>query len=90
MSELFLEKTYGRKLVHAYIALTWAQKVAKRYEAEQSGDVALHPLVTILDSTAKLLEEILQDASPSEGPSEGPSETMMIRSQLSPCSEMIM
>ena len=89
MSELFLEKTYGRKLVHAYIALTWAQKVAKRYEAEQSGDVALHPLVTILDSTAKLLEEIL-DAPPSEGPSEAPSETMMIRSHLSPCSEMIM
>lgn len=81
MSELFLEKVYGRKLAHAYVALALAQDVAKRYVNEQPAHTVLGPLLTILDVTAELLEEILEDALPEEFPT---------RSLPMPCSDMLM
>jgi len=53
----------GRRLARAYIALAFAQDIAKGYASEDS---SLHPLVTALDMSAKLLEEILEDVLPEE------------------------
>ena len=56
----------NRRLAKAYIALVFAQDVAKGYvEANASA----HPLLTALDMSAKLLEEILEDVLPEEEPS---------------------
>ncbi len=81
MNELLPEKLYSRKLAHAYIALALAQDVAKCYVCEEPAHTALRPLLTILDATAELLEEILQDALPEESP---------ICSLPTPCSEVLM
>ncbi|MBA2525727.1 MAG: hypothetical protein H0V18_08095 [Pyrinomonadaceae bacterium] len=64
MPELFVEKVDVRKLAHAYVALALAQDEAKRYVSEHSAHAALLPLLTSLDITAELLEEILQNALP--------------------------
>lgn len=53
----------GRRLAKAYIALAFAQDIAKGC-ANENG--SLHPLVTALDMSAKLLEEILEDVLPEE------------------------
>lgn len=53
----------GRRLARAYIALAFAQDIAKGYASENN---SLHPLVTALDMSAKLLEEILEDVLPEE------------------------
>ena len=45
------------------IALAFAQDVAKGYVNK---DKSLHPLLTALDMSAKLLEEILEDVLPEE------------------------
>lgn len=66
MTERILEKVTIRKLSHAYIALALAQDVAKRSVTEHSAHAALRPLLTILNVTAELLEEVLQDALPEE------------------------
>jgi hypothetical protein len=76
MSGLFLENIDGRKLAHAYVALALAQDVAKRDVNEAS-----RLLLFILEITAELLEEILQNALPEESPTD--SLTM-------PCSDMLM
>lgn len=81
MSEPILEKVYVRKLAHAYVALALAQNVAKEYVNEQPTHATLRPLITILESTAELLEEILQNVLPEECPT--PSSPM-------PCSDMLM
>lgn len=81
MSEPILEKVYIRKLAHAYVALALAQKVAEEYVNEEPAHETLRPLVTILEGTARLLEEILQNALPEECPT---------RSLPMPCSDMLM
>ena len=81
MSALLPENPCCRKLAHAYVALALAQDVAKCFVTEQPAHTALHPLLTILDVTAELLEEILQDALPEESP---------LCSLPLPCSEVLM
>jgi hypothetical protein len=53
----------SRRLAKAYIALAFAQDVAKGYVEENT---PAHPLLTALDMSAKLLEEILEDVLPEE------------------------
>jgi hypothetical protein len=63
MSTPFYGNIDSRRLARAYIALAFAQDVAKGYVNENS---SLHPLLTALDMSAKLLEEILEDVLPEE------------------------
>jgi len=51
----------SRRLARAYVALAFAQDVAKGYVGEHT---SLHPIITALDMSAKLLEEILEDVLP--------------------------
>ena len=81
MSEPILEKVHVRKLARAYVALALAQSVAKEYVNEQPTNATLRPLVNILEVTARLLEEILENALPEECPT---------RSLPMPCSDMLM
>jgi len=53
----------SRRLTRAYVALAFAQDVAKGYVNEHE---SLHPILTALDMSAKLLEEILEDVLPEE------------------------
>jgi len=53
----------SRRLARAYVALAFAQDVAKRYANE---DRSLRPLLTALDMSAKLMEEILEEILPEE------------------------
>jgi hypothetical protein len=56
----------SRRLARAYVALAFAQDVAKGYINERSEHASLHPLLSALDMSAKLLEEILEDVLPEE------------------------
>ena len=56
----------SRRLARAYVALAFAQDVAKGYISERSDHASLHPLLSALDMSAKLLEEILEDVLPEE------------------------
>ena len=56
----------SRRIARAYIALAFAQDVAKGYVKERREEATLHPLLTALDMSAKLLEEILEDVLPEE------------------------
>jgi hypothetical protein len=51
----------SRRLARAYIALAYAQDVAKGYVKENA---SAHPILSALDISAKLLEEILEDVLP--------------------------
>jgi hypothetical protein len=73
MPELSNEKVDVRKLARAYIALALAQDEAKRYVSKHSGRSGFPPLLTSLDITAGLLEEILENAMPEIDPSPSPS-----------------
>ena len=53
----------SRRLARAYIALAFAQDVAKGYV---NTNTSMHPLLTALDMSAKLLEEILEDVLPED------------------------
>ena len=53
----------SRRLARAYVALAFAQDVAKGYLKEHG---SLHPLLSALDMSAKLIEEILEDVLPEE------------------------
>jgi len=53
----------SRRLARAYVALAFAQDVAKGYVSEHT---SLHPLITALDMSARLLEEILEEVLPEE------------------------
>jgi hypothetical protein len=81
MTELSVEKVDVRKLARAYVALALAQDEAKRYVRKYSAQAALLPLLSSLDITAELLEEILQNALPEKDPT--PSPAIM-------CSNMLM
>ena len=63
MSTPYFGNIDSRRLARAYIALAFAQDVAKGYVNENA---SLHPLLTALDMSAKLLEEILEDVLPEE------------------------
>lgn len=54
----------SRRLARAYVALAFAQDVAKGYIKERSEQATLQPLLSALDMSAKLLEEILEDVLP--------------------------
>jgi hypothetical protein len=63
MSTPFWGNIDSRRLARAYIALAFAQDVAKGYVDEHT---SLHPVLTALDVSAKLLEEILEDVLPKD------------------------
>jgi len=51
----------SRRLARAYVALAFAQDVARGYVNEHT---SLHPVLSALDMSAKLIEEILEDVLP--------------------------
>ncbi|HEV8204976.1 MAG TPA: hypothetical protein VGP98_12100 [Pyrinomonadaceae bacterium] len=51
----------SKRLARAYVALAFAQDVAKGSVSEHT---SLHPVLTALDMSAKLIEEILEDVLP--------------------------
>ena len=61
MNVFFPGNVDSRRLAKAYIALVFAQDVAKGYAKE---DASLHPVLAALDMSAKLLEEVLEDVLP--------------------------
>ena len=63
---IFPSNIDSRRLARAYIALAFAQDVEKGYVNERRDGATLHPLLTALDMSAKLLEEILEDVLPEE------------------------
>ena len=56
----------SRRLARAYVALAFAQDVAKGCINERSEHASLHPLLSALDMSAKLLEELLEDVLPED------------------------
>ena len=81
MSELFTQKVDVRTLARAYVALALAQDEAKRYISKNGVQASLLHLITSLDITAELLEEVLENALPEKNPPLSPS---------LPCSGMLM
>ena len=65
----------NRKLARAYVALAYARDVASSYIAETPAHAQLHPLLTVLDMTNGLLEELLEHSMPQDLPAESESET---------------
>jgi hypothetical protein len=53
-----------RKLARAYVALALARDEAKRYVWKHSAEAGLLPLLTSLDITSDLLEDVLEKALP--------------------------
>jgi len=51
----------SRRLARAYVALAFAQDMAKGYVSEHA---SAHPILSALEVSAKLLEEILEDVLP--------------------------
>ena len=75
MSTLFLGNIDSRRLARAYVALAFAQDVAKGYAKEHG---SLHPLLSALDMSAKLIEEILEDVLPEHQEIEEPQITQIM------------
>jgi len=65
----------NRKLARAYVALAYARDVASSYIAEMPVHAQLHPLLTVLDMTNGLLEELLEHSMPQDLPPESESDT---------------
>lgn len=78
MNETFLGNIDSRRLARAYVALAFAQDVAKKYVNERADFATLHPLLTALDMTARLLEEILEDVLPEESSSSDSSSDFLM------------
>ena len=89
MSETFSENNDSRKLAHAYVALALAKDVANGYVREQPAHAVLHPLVSMLEITSRLLEEVLEHALPEEAPAEALLRDLIMEDPPS-CSEMLM
>ena len=53
----------SRRLARAYVALAFAQDAAKGYVKENP---AAHPILSALEMSVKLIEEILEDVLPEE------------------------
>jgi hypothetical protein len=77
MKMFFPTNIDSRRLAKAYIALAFAQDVAKGYVNERSEGATLHPLLTALDMSAKLLEEILEDVLPEDEETPATVEVLM-------------
>ena len=75
MSTPFWGNIDSRRLARAYVALAFAQDVAKGYARDHT---SLHPLLSALDMSAKLIEEILEDVLPDEEEKEGPQITQIM------------
>lgn len=75
MSTPFWGNIDSRRLARAYVALAFAQDVAKGYARE---DVSLHPLLSALDMSAKLIEQILEDVLPEDQEKEEPQITQIM------------
>ena len=71
----------NRKLARAYVALAYARDVASSYIAQTSTHARLHPLLTMLDMTNGLLEEVLEHSMPEDLPASMESEA---------CSDLVM
>ena len=67
MNTVYWGNIDSRRLARAYVALAFAQDVAKGYVNEHA---SLHPVLAAIDMSAKLLEEILEDVLPEEDPVE--------------------
>ncbi|HYK21431.1 MAG TPA: hypothetical protein VEV42_11900 [Pyrinomonadaceae bacterium] len=63
MSAPFWGNIDSRRLAKAYVALAFAQDVAKGYVNEVP---SAHPVLSALNMSAKLIEEILEDVLPEE------------------------
>ena len=63
MNTPFFGNIDSRRLARAYVALAFAQDVAKGYVKEHA---SAHPILSALDMSAKLLEEILEDVLPED------------------------
>ena len=63
MNTLFFGNIDSRRLARAYVALAFAQDVAKGYVKEHG---SAHPILSALEVSAKLLEEILEDVLPED------------------------
>ena len=63
MSTPFWGNIDSRRLARAYVALAFAQDLAKGYVKEHA---SAHPILSALDMSAKLIEEILEDVLPEE------------------------
>lgn len=74
MSTPFWGNRDSRRLARAYVALAFAQDVAKGYVKENA---SAHPLLSALEMSAKLLEEILEDALPEDEPVSERQELLM-------------
>lgn len=69
------------KLARAYVVLALARDVAQSYMKQKPSHAGLHPVVTMLDITNDLLEEILEHSMPAEISSNHDDEV---------CSELLM
>ena len=74
MSTPFWGNIDSRRLARAYVALAFAQDVAKGYAKDHA---SLHPLLSALDMSAKLIEEILEDALPEEEETQSEQDLLM-------------
>ena len=63
MNTLFFGNIDSRRLARAYVALAFAQDVARGYVKDNA---SAHPILSALDVSAKLIEEILEDVLPEE------------------------
>lgn len=64
----------GRKLARAYVVLALARDVASTYINEKPTHAGLQPLVTMLDMTHTLLEEVLEHSMPEPVPLDSESD----------------
>lgn len=60
---MFFGNIDSRRLARAYVALAFAQDVARGYVKENG---SAHPILSALEMSAKLIEEILEDVLPEE------------------------
>ena len=58
----------NRKLARAYVVLAMARDAASNYISEKPANADLHPLLTMLDMSHALLEEILEHSMPVDVP----------------------
>ena len=74
MSTPFWGNIDSRRLARAYVALAFAQDVAKGYAKDHT---SLHPLLSALDMSAKLIEEILEDVLPEDNEMQEADDVLM-------------
>lgn len=75
MSTPFWGNIDSRRLARAYVALAFAQDVAKGYAKDHA---SLQPVLSALDMSAKLIEEILEDVLPEDEEEADPQITQIM------------